>query len=120
MRPSARLFDGTAQAYVGSKERSAYAGIERDYIEFGDPFPCAVQVRSRVLANRGPGEAEVGTIMVYAPIEGAPLLESGMVVKVLTGPEAGRRVRVQDPYRPRNRFQQPRCFQWDGVLPGDA
>lgn len=114
------MYDGTAQAWVGTATKSAIAGVARGYAKTGSPFPCAVQVTSRNLGDRGPGEAELGSWTVYAPVgPGATLLEAGMVVQVLTGPEAARTVRVQDPYRPRNRFQQARCQQWDGQLPKD-
>lgn len=115
--PSSRMYDGTAQAWDSTESKSAFRGTERTYARFGDPFPCAVQVPSRGLGDRGPGETQFGVWMVYAPITGAPLLDSGMVVEVLTGPEAGRKVRVQDPYRPRNRFQQCQCAEFNGVLP---
>jgi len=116
VRPSRRLFDGTAQLWRGAEARSTWGGVERSYTAVGDPFPCAVQVARRNRGNLGPGEAEVGQWMVYAPIDAEPV-ESGDVVQVLTGPEAGRTVRVDDPYRPRGRFQQVECRQWDGVLP---
>ena len=116
MRPSSRMFDGTAQAYESTETKSAYYGTDRAYTPYGAVFRCAIQVRNRVLSDRGPGEAQVGVWMCYAPITDAPLLEAGMVVAVLTGPEAGRRLRIQDPYRPRNRFQQCTCVQFDGVL----
>jgi hypothetical protein len=115
MMPNAILFDGMAQAYADTPTRSEWGGVERGYTPKGSPFACAVQVENRNLANRGPGEAEVGSWKVYAPIE-ATALASGDVVDVLEGPEAGKRLRVVDPYRPRGRFQQARCVEWDGEL----
>ncbi len=117
MKPSSRLYDGTAQAWEETVTTSEFRTVKRTYAQFGDVFPCAVQVRRRALADRGPGEEEAGDWMVYAPIDGAPLIESGMVVQVLSGPEEGKTLRVQDPYRPRNRFQQLECFNWSGDLP---
>lgn len=114
--PSAVMFNQTGQAYVGTQTKNAYRGVEREYEPFGGPFPCTIQVSSRALVNRGPGEAEVGVWMFYAPIAGAPALQAGMIVEILEGSELGKRVRINDPYRPRNRFQQSRCVQWDGVL----
>jgi hypothetical protein len=67
----------------------------------------------------GPGEAEIGQWMCYIPMR-ATQVEAGMVIQVLTGPEAGRTLRVDDPYRPRGRVQQIKCRQWDGVLPGEV
>lgn len=116
MKPTARLFDGTAQAWAETTVRNQWGGTERQHAPMGDPFPCAVQVRRRNRGDLGPGEDEVGQWMVYAPIT-AQQVDTGWVIQVLTGPEAGKVLRVDDNYRPRNRFQQTECRQWDGELP---
>jgi hypothetical protein len=116
MNPTAALFDGTAQLWRETTARSDFGGVQRQHAVVGAPFVCAAQVRNRNRGDLGPGEAEVGEWMVYAPMDAtAPL--TGDVIQVLTGPEAGKTLRVEDNYTPRGRFRQTRCRQWDGVLP---
>ena len=115
MKPSTKLFDGTARAWSPTEGRSEWGGVEKSWTPEGT-FDCAVQVARRNQGNLGPGEADVGQWMVYSPIA-ALALQAGWVVEVLTGPEAGRTLKVDDPYKPRGRFQQTECRQWDGDLP---
>ena len=117
MKPSAGLFDGTARVWSPTETRSTIGGVEKSWAG-GAEFDCAVQVSRRNQGNLGPGEADVGQWMVYSPAD-AVALAAGQVVEVLTGPEAGRTLYVDDPYKPRGRFQQTQCRQWDGDLPLD-
>ena len=116
--PSARMYDGTAQAWVGTEARGHLAGVQTVWERSGPPFACAVQTVRQALADRaGAGESEVGDWNVYAPIDDALRLRPGMVVEVLSGPEEGKTLSVDQDYTPRMRFQQVPCRQWDGELP---
>lgn len=116
MRPSSRLFDGTARAWSNAEARSQWGGVEKVWTQVGDPFACAAQVERRNTGDLGPGEDEIGSWKVYSPSD-AIAVQAGWVIEILTGPEAGRTLKVEDPYKPRGRFQQTRCRQWDNELP---
>lgn len=117
-RPSSRLFDGTAQAWEDTVSRDTWGGTDRAYSKVGTPFPCAIQVKTRDLGDRGPGEGQIGQFVCYSWLEnGNQEIGKGMLIEVLTGPEAGQVFRVVNPYKPRRRFQQSACEEWDGELP---
>jgi hypothetical protein len=117
-KPSYGLYDCTAQAWAPSGTKSKWKGVERQFEKVGDTFKCAVQVLYRRLIDYPPGEDERGEWLVYSD-RGSPFMEEGYLIEVLSGPEKGIWLRVNDAYKPRGRFQQTNCMKWKGEIPSD-
>lgn len=111
----ARMFDHTAR--IWRPTRSLGPLRERtDVLEQAGDFACAVTRPSARLGNPGPGLTTIGERMVYA--ETSVDLRPRDVLEILTGPEAGRTVEIDEqPTNVRGHHLEARTRLWSGTLP---
>ena len=107
----------TLQFWSYSEGRGPYGTVQRTWTRFGDEMPGDVQHRSQSQIDPGPGVTGQGQWKVYtAPYPAEPQ----MVVQVVTGPNAGQTLMIEDAYNVRNKVSQFTCTAWKGDLDGQG
>lgn len=105
----------TLQFWRYAESVGPYGNVQRTWTTFGDPVPGDVQHRSIAQVDPGPGVTSQGAWKVYtAPIAAEPQ----MVVQVISGPNSGQKLMIEDAYNVRNRVSQFTCSSWKGDLNG--
>lgn len=111
----AALMDHTATSYRGTEATGTYGEVTSAWAAQEAAFPCTVQVDSERVNEVGPGEMTAGVYRLYAADPTLDIAERD-VIDILTGPEAGIKVKVVQVGRPRSHHLEARCETWEGEL----